>query len=132
MDMSATITFTAFSSFIGFLLNSSILYLVLSRGRKTYHYLFAGILFICAIWDLGIVIAMLRNTHPEELITIGYLVTIPCTFLIPVVFHFTCSYLDCPRVKTTRILWIITVVMAIAMASGLIWKQLPNLPLGKN
>lgn len=59
--MSTVVTFTAISSFIGFLLNSTVLYLVLSRGKKPYHYLFAGVLFICALWDLGIVMAMLRN-----------------------------------------------------------------------
>lgn len=126
--MSTVVTFTAISSFIGFLLNSTVLYLVLSRGKKPYHYLFAGVLFICALWDLGIVMAMLRNEHPQELISIGYLVTIPCAFLIPFVFHFTCSYLDCPRVKTTTILWILTITMGMIMIAGIIWN---GMPLGK-
>jgi len=129
--MSTTVTITAISSFIGFVLNSLILYLVLSRGRKTYHYLFAGVLFICAVWDLGIVLAMLRNEHPEELINLGYLVTIPCVFLIPFVFHFTCSYLDCPRTKTTIMLWAFTGVTVIMMSLGFILKQSSALPLGK-
>lgn len=129
--MSITIAFTAVSSFIGFLLNSCILYLVLARGRKTHHFLFAGVLFICALWDLGIMLAMLRNEHPQELVNLGYLVSIPCTFLVPVVFHFTCSYLDCPRPKTTITLWVITAAMAVTMALGLILRQAISLPLGK-
>lgn len=117
--MSATVTITAISSFIGFVLNSTFLYLVISRGRELYHYLFAGILFICAIWDLGITVTMLRNEHPEELINLGYIVTIPCIFLLPLIFHFTCSYIGCPKVKTTIILWSIAIIMAILMTSGL-------------
>jgi hypothetical protein len=116
--MSTTVTITAISSFIGFLLNSTVLYLVLSRGRQIYHYLFAGILFICAIWDLGITLAMLRNEHPNELINLGYFVTIPCLFLLPLIFHFTCSFIGCPKVKTTIILWSITVILAILMIGG--------------
>ena len=129
--MSATLKFTAVYSFIGFVLNSTILYLVLSRGRKTYHYLFAGVLFICALWDLGILLAMLRNEHPRELITLGYLVSIPVGFLIPFIFHFTCSYLNCPRVKTTIILWVLTIAIAISMTIGFVWRGASGLPLGK-
>ena len=88
--MSTVVTITAISSFIGFVLNSIILYLILSRGRKVFHYLFAGILFICAIWDLGITIAMLRNEHAADLISLGYIVTIPCFFLLPLI---PCTFL---------------------------------------
>lgn len=129
--MSTTVTLTAISSFIGFVLNSTVLYLVLSRGRKTYHYLFAGILFICALWDLGIVISMLRNDQHTDLINLGYLVTVPCYFLVPVIFHFTCSYLDCPRVKTTITLWIFTFSLALLAVIGLIWQDTASLPLGR-
>ena len=62
--MTPTVAVTAVSAFIGFILNSTVFYLVLSKGRQFYHYLFAGVLFICALWDLGIVLAMLRNEHP--------------------------------------------------------------------
>lgn len=117
--MSTVVTITAISSFIGFVLNSTILYLVLSKGKERYHYLFAGILFICAIWDLGITVAMLRNEHPADLISLGYIVTIPCLFLLPLIFHFTCSYIGCPKVKTTIILWSIAILMVILMSTGL-------------
>lgn len=129
--MTATVTVTTISSFIGFLLNSTVLYLVLSRGRKIYHYLFAGVLFICALWDLGIMLAMLRNEHPEELINLGYMVSIPCVFLIPFVFHFTCSYLDCPRTKTTILIWVLAVAIVIFMMLGFLLRSSSFLPLGK-
>ncbi len=118
--MSTVVTITAISSFIGFVLNSTILYLVLSKGKERYHYLFAGILFICAIWDLGITLAMLRNEHAADLISLGYIVTIPCLFLLPLIFHFTCSYIGCPKMKTTIGLWSITLIMVILMTTGLL------------
>lgn len=118
--MSTVVTITAISSFIGFVLNSTILYLVLSKGKERYHYLFAGILFICAIWDLGITLAMLRNEHAADLINLGYIVTIPCLFLLPLIFHFTCSYIGCPKMKTTIGLWSITLIMVILMTTGLL------------
>ena len=118
--MSTVVTITAISSFIGFVLNSTFLYLVLSKGKERYHYLFAGILFICALWDLGITLAMLRNEHPADLISLGYIVTIPCLFLLPLIFHFTCSYIGCPKMKTTIGLWSITLIMVILMTTGLL------------
>jgi hypothetical protein len=72
---------------LGFLLNRTIFFLVLSRGRILYHFLFAGILIICALWDLGILLAMLRNDFDQELYLIGYLTMIPCVFLLPMIFH---------------------------------------------
>jgi hypothetical protein len=65
--MSTTVLVTSITSFLGFLLNSTVLFLVLSRGRQKYQYLFAGFLFICALWDLGIFLSMIRNTHVNEL-----------------------------------------------------------------
>jgi len=110
---------TAIISAIGFLLNSTMFYLVISRGRKVYHYLFAAILFICALWDLGILLSMLRNSYKNELIIYGYVVFLPCTFLAALIFQFTTSYLEQPRVKTTKILWVISILGFIALVTGL-------------
>ena len=129
--MTTTVTFTAISAFIGFLLNATVLYLVLSRGSRAYHYLFAGVLFICALWDLGTMLAMLRNEHPQELINLGYLVSIPCAFLIPFVFHFTCSYLGCPRKITTITIWVLTGISAILLSLGIVFQASSNLPMGR-
>ena len=90
------LTITKAVAAAGFLLNLTVFYFVLMRGRRAHHYMFAGILLICALWDLGILIAMLRNAYPRELVLIGYLVTIACIFTLPLIFHFTCSYLDRP------------------------------------
>lgn len=118
--MSTVVTITAIYSFIGFVLNSTIFYLVISKGRELYHYLFAGILFICAIWDLGITVAMLRNEHPGDLIRLGYFVTLPCIFLLPLFFHFTCSFIGCPKKKTTILLWVLAFLMVLFLVSGII------------
>ena len=104
--MSATVAATSITSFIGFLLNSLVLVLVLSRGRQTSHYLFVGYLLICALWDLGIFLSMIRNDHVNELPTYGTIVWWPCTFMIAIIFTFTCTYLNQPKKWRTILLWV--------------------------
>jgi len=89
---SSIVILTAIESGFGFLLTSMVLYLVLSRGRKAYHYLFAAVLLICAIWDLGIFLIMIRNEHVEELDIIGRIAILPCVFLPALIFHFANLY----------------------------------------
>ena len=114
----AVITITAVTSGLGVILNCAVLYLVLSQGRKQYHYLFAGVLAICAVWDLAIFLMMLRNSHVDEVEALGYVI-IPCAALPVLIFHFTCSYLCKPMKKTTVILWIFTILVMIFTISGL-------------
>ena len=109
----------AIISAIGFLLNCGMLYLVLSRGRKTYHYLFSAVLFICAFWDLGILLSMLRNTHENELVIYGYIVFLPCSFLAALIYQFTITYVGRPKKKTTIFLWFFSVLGVVALATGL-------------
>ncbi len=111
--------FTAIISAMGFLLNCGMLYLVLSRGRKLYHYLFSAVLSICAIWDLGILLCMLRNAHEKELVVYGYIVFLPCIFLTPLIYQFTTTYLGKPKKKTTIFLWIFSAIGFVAIATGL-------------
>jgi hypothetical protein len=89
----------ALISAIGFLLNCGMLYLVLSKGRQTYHYLFSAVLFICALWDFGILLSMLRNNHENELTIYGYVVFLPCSFLAVLIYQFTTTYLRRPKKK---------------------------------
>jgi hypothetical protein len=110
---------TAITSFIGFLLNSTMLFLVLSRGRQKYHYLFAGFLFICALWDIGISLSMLRNSHVNELVIYGNIIWQPCTFMFAIIFHFTCAYLNQPRKWRTIFVWAFSFVGFIIGVSGL-------------
>ena len=116
---SGTVLATSITSFIGFLLNSTIMALVLSRGRKLYHYLFSGFLFICALWDLGISLSMIRNSHVNELPIYGWIILLPCTFMFAILYHFTCSYLNQPRKKLTIFIWAFSAIGFILLVSGL-------------
>jgi hypothetical protein len=120
--MSTTVLVTSITSFIGFLLNSIVLFLVLSRGRQKYHYLFAGFLFICALWDLGIFLSMIRNSYVNELPIYGYIVWWPCIFMFAIIFHFTCAYLNQPRKKRTILLWVVCTIIFILGVFGLTGK----------
>lgn len=110
---------TSITSFLGFLINSTVLFLVLSRGRKIYHYLFSGFLFICALWDLGIFLCMIRNSHVNELPVYGYVIWWPCTFMFAIIYHFTCAYLNQPRKKRTIFIWAVSTILFIMGVSGL-------------
>jgi len=110
---------TAITSFIGFLLNSTVLFLVLSRGRQKYHYLFSGFLFICALWDLGISLSMIRNSYVNELPIYGWVILLPCVFMFAIIYHFTCSYLNQPRKKRTIFIWALCFISFILLVSGL-------------
>lgn len=116
---SATIIVTSISSFLGFLLNSAILILIMIRGKKIYHYLFAGILFICAVWDFGIFLTMIRNTHVNELPVYGYIISFPCTFLAVMFYHFTGAYLSQVKKKTTIVLWLMSFLSFVLLTTGL-------------
>jgi len=115
---SLPVIFTTVVSGIGFTLNLSMFFLVITRGRKLYHYLFAAVLLICACWDTGILLSMLRNSHENELIIYGYVVFLPCCLLYALIYHFTCAYLEQSRKTVTIIFWIFSVFSAIAMATG--------------
>jgi hypothetical protein len=117
--LTTAVIFTGIISAIGFILNGLMLYLVLSIGRQRYHYLFAAVLCICAIWDLGIFLSMLRNSHEGELIVYGYIVILPCTFLAPLIYQFTGDYLGSSNKKITMALWVISILGFIAFVTGI-------------
>jgi hypothetical protein len=109
---SPVVILTAIESGFGALLTGTVLYLVLSRGRKAYHYLFAVFLFICFIWDLGTCLLMLRNEHLEELPIIGRVAILPCTLIPALIFHFVNLYTGRP------VKWAVVLVWALI---GLTW-----------
>jgi hypothetical protein len=90
--MSPILVVTAIESGIGFVLSCIILYLILSQRRELYHYLFAAFLLICAVWDLGIFIEMVRNEHLNELQVIGFVISITVSFIPALLFHFANLY----------------------------------------
>jgi hypothetical protein len=116
--LSTAVLVTAGISAFGLLLNGSMLVLILIRGKKAYHYLFAGVLLVCAWWDLGILLSMLRNNHFKELIIYGYMVILPVTFLAALIFQFTIAYLGKGK-KISFIFWTISMIGFIGLVTGL-------------
>ncbi len=120
--MSSIVVITAVESGFGFLLTSVILYLVLSRGRKAYHYLFAAFLLICAIWDLGTFLLMIRNNHLNELEIIGLVIAVPCGFIPALLFHFSALYTGRPIKWAIGLGWGLTLALSLLGLAGLYWK----------
>ena len=120
--MSPIVVITALESGFGFLLTSTILYLVLSRGRKVYHYLFAAFLLICAIWDLGTFLLMIRNDHLNELGVIGYAIALMCGFIPALIFHFANLYTGRPIKWAIALAWVITGALWVLTLLGIVSK----------
>ncbi len=118
---SPTIIATAVESGFGFLLTSSILYLVVSRGRKNYHYLFAAFLLVCAMWDFGTFLLMVRNDHLSDLQSIGYVISFPCNFIPVLVFHFANLYTGRLKEWTVWTAWAVTAAILVLNLTGLYW-----------
>ncbi len=117
--MSATVLVTSVTSFVGFLLNVAMLGLVLSRGRRSYHYLFAGFLAICALWDFGVFISMVRNNEVAELPVYGAIIWWPCTFMFALIYHFVCDYVGQPRRIRTAFAWVFCTIGFVGGVTGL-------------
>lgn len=113
---------TAVESGFGFLLTSTVFYLVLSRGRKAYHYLFAAFLLICAIWDLGVFLTMIRNKHVEELDIIGRGAILPCTFIPALIFHFVNLYSGRPIKWAVALVWGLTGAIWVPILAGVFYR----------
>jgi len=113
---------TAVESGFGFLLTSAVLYLVLSRGRKAYHYLFAAFLLICVLWDLGIFLTMIRNEHVEELDIIGRIAILPCIFIPALIFHFANLYTGRPIKWAVALVWACTGVTLVPILAGVFYR----------
>lgn len=115
---SPIVIITAIESGFGALLTGIVLYLVLSRGRKAYHYLFATILLICFIWDLGTCLLMIRNEHLEELPIIGRIAILPCIFIPVLIFHFVNLYTGRPIKWAVVLVWVITGLCWVPILGG--------------
>jgi hypothetical protein len=90
------------------------MFLVLARGRRRYHFLFAVLLFIVACWDLGVFLMMIRNSYPNEILLYYNIVGIPVLLFPAFAFHFTTTYLDQPRRKLTILIYGYCVFVIIA------------------
>jgi hypothetical protein len=113
---SLIVSVTSVTSFIGLIINVSVLLMVLFRGKQRYHLLFAPLLMITACWDIGIFLVMIRNSHPSEVLQYQNIVTVPITFFPLFIFLFTTAYLSRPR----RILTLLLCVYSVTVFFGLI------------
>ena len=118
---SAIVIVTAIESGFGFLLTSTMLYLVVSRGKKAYHYLFAAFLLVCALWDLATFLLMIRNDHLGEVERLGYLI-MPCLLLPGLVLHFACLYTGRRMPRLISAVWAVTGVSLLLGLAGLYWR----------
>jgi hypothetical protein len=110
----------AILSFIAFLVNSTVLILILSRGRHKYHYLFATTLAIFAIGNLSMFLFNIRNSHLDELTVYFSIVQASIFLSVPSIYHFTCSYLNQPRKKSTIFIWAFMVIVSIFSLFGMV------------
>ncbi|MGE5139949.1 MAG: hypothetical protein ACM3JD_10825 [Rudaea sp.] len=99
---------TAIYSFVGMCLNGAILYLLLTHGRRAYHYVFALIPLICAIWDLGVLLEMIRNAHPDELARYGQIISYPAILLGAAMLQFAHLYTGRASRWLVALVWILT------------------------
>jgi len=110
---------TALYSFIGLCLNGAILYLLLAHGRRSYHYVFAVVPFACAVWDLGILLEMVRNAHVNELALYGQIISFPAFFIGPAMFHFTHLYTHRASRWVVALFWAVSVICLARIVLGL-------------
>lgn len=119
---SPIVIITAVESAFGLLLNGTNFYLVLSRGRKTYHYLFAALLTTYFIWDLCIFLSMIRNRQVNELPVYGYITIVPGATIQTLIYHFTVVYLRKPIQWSVALVWIVTIVTVLLIPFGAIYR----------
>jgi len=71
------------------------------------------------LWDLGIFLCMIRNSHVNELPIYGYVIWWPCIFVFAIIYHFACAYLNQPRKKRTIFIWVVSTILFILGVTGL-------------
>lgn len=116
---STVVLITSILSILGFAINILVMLVILSRGRRKHHLLFAPLLLIGACWDLGIFLIMIRNSFPDEIIQYQNLITIPIGFLPAFFYHFTSTYLNQPRKKTTIALYAYCIFGFVLVITGI-------------
>ena len=116
--LSTVILVTAVASLIGLAINILVMLVLLSRGKKKHHILFALLLIIAACWDLGILLIMIRNNFPEEILIYQNIISIPFSLFPALIYHFTTTYLNQPRRISTIAFYVFSVISFILVLSG--------------
>ena len=116
---STVVLVSEIASFLAFLLNSVILFLVLLRGRQRYHYLFAAVIACFVVGCLSVFLAFIRSGHTGEFLIYVAILQATSFLSAPCIYHFTCSYLEEPRKKLTVFVWAYTAIVVIVTTSGM-------------
>jgi hypothetical protein len=116
---STTVLVVEIISFLAFLLNGAILFLVLSRGRQRYHRLFAAVLACFTVGCLSVFLAFIRISHTGEFPIYVAIMQATSLLSVPCIYHFTCSYLEQPKKKSTVFIWAYTAIIVIITTLGL-------------
>jgi len=115
---STVVLFTSVASFIGAIINALVMFVILSRGRRKYHLLFALLLFTAVCWDLSIFLAMIRNSYPEEIVLYHNFLSVPFSLFPAFVYHFTTNYLNQSRKISTMALYAFCVGAFVLLMTG--------------
>jgi len=115
---SAVVLITAAASAVGFAINVLVMAILLWRGRRKHHLLFALLLLVAACWDFGIFLVMIRNNYPNEIILYQSLLSLPIDLFPAFVYHFTTTYLNQPRTKSTIALYVYCALGPIGFITG--------------
>jgi len=102
---SSVVIITAIASFLGFAINVLVMAVLLWEGKKRHHVLFALLLFVAAVLDLGIFLVMLRNDHFNEILLYQNAISIPFNMFPALVYHFTTTYLNQARRKSAIVIY---------------------------
>jgi hypothetical protein len=117
---SSVVIITSIASLLGFAINILVTSVILWRGRKKYQILFALILFIAACWDLGIFLVMIRNDFPDEVLLYLNIMSIPFSMFPTLIYHFTTTYLNQLRKKSTIALYLYGLLGIILNITGFV------------
>ena len=115
---STVLTVTAFVSLLGFAINLVVMFVLLTRGRKSHHILFALLLLIAACWDFGIFLIAVRNGYTGEILIYQNIISIPFNLFPAFIYHFTTNYLGKPWRLTTTAIYIYSAIGFITVATG--------------
>ena len=115
---STVVLFTSIASFIGAIINVLVMFVILSRGRRKYHLLFALLLFTAVCWDLSIFLVMIRNSYPDEIVLYQNILSVPFSLFPAFVYHFTTNYLNQSRKRSTIALYAYCVGAFVLSVTG--------------
>ncbi len=115
---SSVVIITSIASLLGFAINVAVMLFILVKGREKHHILFALLLSIAAFWDLGIFLVMIRNDFPDEILTYQKIISIPFNMFPALIYHFTTTYLNQPRKKSTIAIYAYCLVALVLSIIG--------------